>query len=237
MATRLYIPSSGAPAISPAFDTTPWPTTTNAERRQLVTTRINSAMVSKDGVALLTSGTHELIYQCLIGPLNAQTVTGSFKGQLRARTTNLGARYMALRLISTNADGSVVTERLARTQASDATSNVPPGYSNAATPVNRRFETSPANTFTLSFSNFDVDLGGYVGLEIGNGSASSSSPRTGTIVFGDDSGSDLPEDETTDTANNPWVEFTHNFVFQTLGGGIQHLRQLQSGLPHRRVYI
>jgi hypothetical protein len=213
-ATRFYLPSTGTPSVSPAFNGTVWNGGTGfADRRTMLPARINSAATTKSGSpGPIADGQFELLRQYLSPPLAAQTISGSFKGQLRAIVTNFGARAMALRLCKVSADGVTVTEVLARFSAGDAGGAAPPAYTTSLT--NRRFETG-TNTFTITFPDITMAAGEFLMLEIGNRSGSSNAPRIGTVAFGDDAASDLPEDESTTTAGNPWVEFTDTIVFVT----------------------
>jgi hypothetical protein len=215
VATRFYLPSTGTPAISPAFNGTVWNGGTgNADRRTMVTARISSAMTDKSGLDTVTEAQYELVRQYLSESLAAQTISGSFKGQVRARAANIGSRAMALRLCKVSADGSTVTEQLARFTAIDAADTVPPAYGTTST--NRRLETSPLDTFAIAFSDITIAAGEHLMLEFGSLSNTISTPRPATLVFGDDSGTDLAEDESTTAANNPWVEFTDDITFQTV---------------------
>jgi hypothetical protein len=53
-------------------------------------------------------------------------------------------------------------------------------------------------------------------MEVGlGGDPDADSNHESWISIGDDSGTDLPEDDTTTAANNPWVEFANAITFQT----------------------
>ncbi len=187
-------------------------------------------MTNKDGsTGVVSNGTFELVRQYISEPLAAQTISGTVKGQVRGRATNAPARCIAFRLCKVSTDGSTVTEIIARTTAADANISTPPSFGTGATPENRRLETSPGNTFSITVPSTSISAGEYLLLEIGSRSGSNSSPRTVTMVFGDDNGTDLPEDETTTAANNPWVEFTYTITFA--GGGSYDLTAQSGDIP------
>lgn len=69
---------------------------------------------------------------------------------------------------------------------------------------------------TATSSSLTVEAGDRIIIEIGTGG----NPNTGathssTISYGDDSGTDLPENDTETAANNPWVEFPNTITFLT----------------------
>jgi hypothetical protein len=209
MATRFYLPSTGTPDISPAYAAT-WAQTTNAARINLVTTRINSAMTNQAGVTgLAAANQNELLRQFISAALAAQTLTGTLKGQIRMFATTAATWYPVIRVAKVSSGGTV-TEILAATRSTD-------GAWTASTSIrNQRFEQG-TDDFVLDLpASTTIDADDRLIVEIGFWDTSANTGRTATMNFGDDSVTDLPEDESTTAANNPWVEFTHNFTF---GGG------------------
>jgi hypothetical protein len=225
--TRFYLPSSGTPDISPAFNTTSWPTVSEADRIDAVTTRISSTMTSKAGVGNAAT-TRQLLRQYISAGLAAQTISGTIKGQVRiaSNVTNVGVCALAVRIAKCSSDGSGVTEILAATQSAVAEIEIPPA-SNGTTLTNRRLETSPNNTFSLALTSTTVSAGDRLIIELGYKDNTTNTGRYGLLSFGDDSATDLPEDETTTAANNPWVEFSGDISFET--GGSQALEGAAAG--------
>ena len=88
-----------------------------------------------------------------------------------------------------------------------------------------------ANEFDTTLENreiYDGDLstavyksvsGDRFVLEVGGHCNGGGTTVTGTLSVGSDSGSDLPEDETTQTALNPWFEITYQTYDDGTGGG------------------
>ena len=202
--TRFYLPSTGAAAVSPAFDSA-WEETGSADRLAMVTTRINSAMTDQSGTTLLSVG-DELLRQYVSAPLAAQVVNGDVKLYARASealaTVNAVSRII-LTVVSN--DGSSVRGTLLSFA----------DYSTGA-----EWNTSLRNK---SFADLDppspvtAQSGDRLVLEIGFNHAAVIS--SAAINFGDDSATDLAEDETTTTADNPWLEIGQTLTFAAAGGG------------------
>lgn len=221
MATRFYFPSTGAATVTPAFGSG-WGTTTNATRLKAVKTRISSAMAFVDGVGTVATDNQllrQFIYEA--ETLSAQTFGGTVKGQARMSGSNTSIGCLALRIAAVSPDGSSVTEILGIVSSSDSTT---PPFENADN-SNRRFETG-SNTFSITVPAVGVTAGHYLFFEVGYRDQSANGTRFASIIFGDNSGTDLAEDETTTTANNPWLEFTMDIAF---GGGSSARAHLTGG--------
>lgn len=198
--TRWYLPSSGAAAVSPSYDGG-WEETSDADRLKMVTTKISSAMTNKSATTLSTAG-DTLVRQYVGDPLDAQTIDASircFARALEAATTVDAVSRIVLKVVSN--DGGTVRGTLLSIG----------DYSTGA-----EWNTSLRNK---SFANGDAptsvaaQAGDRVVLEIGfnHGAVVSSA----TINFGDDSGTDLGENETDTAANNPWLEIGQTLTFQS----------------------
>lgn len=227
--TRFYLPSTGTASVSPAFDAD-WEVTTNADRLNMVTARISSAMTDKSGVG--DAGVAEqLLRQYVSAPLAAQTLSGTIKGVMRmsSNTANIGMGAPAFALSKCNSDCTVVTEIISVLQSPEAASAAPPGTEGTAL-ENRRLEGTPANTFAITVPSTTINAGERLVVELGYKDNTSDTARFVNINFGDNSVTDLPEDETTTTADNPWVEFSATITFDGGGSSIavkaMHYRRL-----------
>lgn len=209
MSTRFYFPSTGTPSISPAFDAS-WETTTNADRRDMVTTRISSAMATLDGAGN-SATTDQLLRQYISAALAAQTITGTIKGVVRCYsvTGNAGVGRLAVRVAKCASDGSGVTEIRAITFSSGT--GTPPAMADG-TLRSRRFAQTESD-FSLELTDTAVSAGDRLIVEVGYKDDSSNTSRRVGCSFGDDSSTDLAEDQTTTTADNPWVEFSMDISF------------------------
>lgn len=199
MATRLYLPSSSAaPPISPAFASS-WTTTSSADRLMASLIPTGTAMTTKT-VSLSGSGDFPtyLFRQYLLGPLAAQTVSGTIAGQARASEASTSVNAVPtiiVRIVS--ADGATVRGTLVDGPNDLATTE-------AATTLTNRFLVGSSS---VAVSSVAASAGDYLVVEVGMMRVFGGSGN-GSISFGDDSGSDLPQNETATAADNPWVEFS-----------------------------
>lgn len=215
VATRFYFPSSGAAPVSPAYGAG-WAHTSNADRLAMVTTRISSAMTDKAGVGTAATNENQLWRQYVSSQaLAAQTISGTVKGQVRVKTTSGDPGAVAIRVAVCSSDGSTVTELTSVQYSSRSTT--PPRMNGVTTLTNRRFEEGTSD-FAVDLASTAVSTGDYLVVEIGWRDLTPNTGRWLTASFGDDSASDLPEDETTTTADNPWVEFSETITFAGGGG-------------------
>lgn len=212
--SRVYFPSTGAAAVSPSFSGS-WNDTTVADRLACVTTKINSTNNAKSASSVAgTSAAFVAWRQYVSAPLTAQTITGTVKGQVAAEenSTNLNATVAVIIRVVSN-DGSTVRGTLLAISAPDDLTyevNVSTG-----TPVNRRLRDASEAT-SMALSSLAVLSGDRLCIEFGfrQIASSSSTARTARGYFGDDSGTDLPEDDTATATNNPWLEFSNPVYFQ-----------------------
>lgn len=206
-ATRFYLPSTGAAAVSPAFTLSgfSWTDTTQADRIAAVTTKINSAITDK--VCNGTGGTNidQLFRQYVSAPIQAQTISGTVKGQIRAleELTSNDARAQIVIYVVSN-DGSTLRGVLYGGDTATLSSE----FSNAGR-VNRKFPRGGAQ----SLSSVACSANDRIVMEIG-ARRSGTSVHQVYLVFGDTTtGADLPEDETTTTATTiPWIEFSADIL-------------------------
>lgn len=198
MPTRFYLPSTGDAAVSPTYSSL-WEYTSEATRRELVTTKISSAMTDAGAQeTVATSSIDVLIRQYVSQPLPAQTISGNVKGQIRAYefvADNDLSRAVLIRVCSN--DGSTIRGTLLEHFPSSLTSE---------------FNTSLQNRYfppSTGLSSLAIQEGDRIVIEYGYRAFNShSSDSVGWLNFGDNSGTDLPENETATTSDNPWIEFS-----------------------------
>ena len=214
MATRIYLGNlvSGA-GLSPTFGAG-WHRNADADRRFCGPKKFGTAMASKN---VITSTAETVSFclnrQYLSDPMVAMTLSGTLKGQLRALESNAGLNATsAIRVAICNEDGTNIREVVA-IAASDLTTSTPPEYATSLT--NRRFQNS-AESASISLTSTTVNEKDRLILEIGIRESNTTANRNADQSFGDDSATDLAEDDTTTTADNPWIEFTANIVFRSV---------------------
>ncbi len=211
MVTRFYLPSTGAADVNPAYTGT-WTSSANADRRKPVTTKISSAMTNRT-VNALSSGTKEtiLVRQYVSDPIAAQTISGTIKGQIRAmeESGTMNASLSILIKVVSNDGNTVRGTLLALTDQNTTASNE---FEISLT--NHTFKNGDTTPITLS--SVVASAQDRIVIEIGVNEATTVTTRVLTLNFGDDSASDLAEDQTTTAANNPWIEFSGTISFGTL---------------------
>jgi len=211
--TRLYLPSSGTAPISPAFDAS-WEATGAPTRLPLSTGKDeHSAVLSVAVAAILNvpAGAVDIaIAQFISAPLSGnQTISGAIKGQIRALessgTGDLDPQCV-IRVLSN--DGTTVRGTLIASDTSGLGHEFNTALRNVKYP--KGGSTTPTSVNALDGDRLCIEVG-YRKHE------SATTSRTGTLSFGDNAGTDLAEDETTTTANDPWFEFADTLTFQAVG--------------------
>lgn len=213
MATRFYLPStSAAPPISPVGSG--WDTTADGfVRRKMDTVKTSTAMTTHSHTDADDTDNNCWFRQYISHRvLAAQTIDiQTIKFQLRGRNpTSLNDQHLAwgLRVI-----GPDLTERGTILATGRDDIQLAEG-----TITNRSFPRTSSAVTALR--------GDYLVLEVGVGGNPAAGGHDTDLSFGDDNASDLPEDNSTTTALNPWMEFANDIVFagptaQTLGQRIR----------------
>ncbi len=206
MATRFYFPSAGSAPITNAVFNAGWNNTGSATRYPLLKQKSGTSMVTHSANVDATAGARFTCRgQFVFGPLAAQTISGTIKGQCRVRESNAAVNgFVAVAVHIVQPDGTLRGNCLT-VAASDNTAAAPPEMTTTLT--NRRFQDSAEN-FAITLTSQAVTEGDYLVVEVGWREADTNTARTMDASFGDNSATDLAEDNTTTTANNPWIEFS-----------------------------
>lgn len=200
---RFYLPSTGAAEVSPAFGSG-WDVTANADRIKCVTTRINSAPAQKTLTTnATTSPQFDLNRQYVSAPLEAGTISGTVKGQVKCRRASAVAT-LAVQIFVVSNDGSTVVGTLLSVTASQ-TAATPPLFPGASTTTNRRM-LDASDVAAIPIATQAISAGDRLVIEIG--CRESSNAQIVGMTFNDDNATDLPEDDTTTNDFNPWIEFS-----------------------------
>lgn len=228
MSKRFYLQNGYGTPFTVGFDAS-WNKSAGAATYYLSTARDNSGMATT-AIAQLTLGPNLIaLRQFISAPLDKdQTISGTIKGQVRAIENNsaLNATIaVGIRVVSR--DGSVVRGTLLGVTASDDTSATPPEMAVALT--NRRFQDASEN-FSITLSSLDCKEGDRIVVEVGyrENNTTTNTTQTGGMSFGDDSATDLPENSTTTTANNPWIEFSQDITFKSWSNFKDDFRSLNT---------
>jgi len=163
---------------------------------------------------LLTESTpapvNALSRQYISEPLAPQTITGTIKGQIRAAQGLSAAADMNAQMLVKVVSNDGLTERGVLLPLDN--SALSSEYVTGVMYENRKFPLASASYALNSVVTQDGDR---LVFEIGtNAHNSVGNIFTHTLVFGDNSATDLPEDEATTAANNPWIELSQSILFQ-----------------------
>lgn len=197
--TRFYFPSTGAGAVSPAFDAG-WEDVSIVTRLKTVTTKIASAMTTVAFSDLLATDEDILFRQWVSDPLVAQTIIGqTLTMQMRAietlATNNMFVTWV-VKVVSN--DGGTVRGTLVAITRDNVEVD-------AATLTNR--------SLVLATNALAILDGDRLVFEIGTGGVATVS-HDSSLRIGDADATDLPVNDTTTTDNSPWLEFQQVLVFQ-----------------------
>lgn len=190
MATRYYLPETGAPAVSPAFSS--WTETTGADRIAMVTSRISSALTDEASGAI-GIGSDRLIRQYVgpeIGVVNFNGTTVSFVASVKeALGGNDSQIALGVRLFHIGGTFATLLAVLF--------TDVEP-----LTTFQTRIASAVAlaNVTSADRDRLVVEIGAGVGASGGNV----------TYRFGDNAASDFALTSGLTTDLNPWVEFSAN---------------------------
>lgn len=195
--TRWYLNLNNPADLSPSFNAN-WNVTTNATRYAMGATKDKSTIASKTSAQAGAAATRKILIDQWVGPeLATQTVTGTLTGQIRfnasSTTSTTTQGFVYFRVI--NKDGTVATEVGTLT-----TTNL------TTTLTNRTL-------ISLNVGTLSIQAGQRFCIDVGwNYSSGTNTTRTVTASRGASSGSDMSADNTSTTANNPWIQFSQTLV-------------------------
>ena len=202
MATRIYFPSTGTAAISPAYDSG-WEVTSIAACLPAYIEKKNTTMTTVLYDDVDSTNQDILFRQWVSDPLAAQTITAqTVKLQIGASETVGGNNLFVAWTVRVVSDGGTVRGTCIGSPRRDATELA------VATLTNRGD--------LLTSTAVVAQEGDRLVIEIGvGGDPSLSNPHDSSLRIGDNDATDLPEDDTTTADNNPWIEFANNLLFFT----------------------
>jgi hypothetical protein len=211
-AERFWLAASGSQPVTVTADAS-WEQTTGALLAPLNAVKgvstIGTTTITEP--ANTTANQDYLRGQFISIPLAPQTISGAFKAQIRSRESAAGANGAAqviLRVVSR--DGTTVRGTLYAGDNEVLTGN--PANEFSTTLTNRRH---PRIATTRSLTAVVALDGDRLVVEIGVREHNTSSTAfTYDASFGESAGTDMAEDDTTTTANDPWIEFSSGIQFQ-----------------------
>lgn len=204
MATRLYFSSTGAAAVSPAFDAA-WTSTGSAVRRALRREYDSTALTNGSTISW-TSGQVALDRQYVSPPLAAQTLSGNVRMQLRAREiagTDNVRPYLGIHVFSE--DGTTYRATLLTV-----------GYYSSVTEL----PTTQTNTPWAdgdALSSYTCVDGDRIVVEVGYSDVAGTTPQA-LARYGAPVSTEFGEDNTETADYVPWIEFHTSVLFRPLTG-------------------
>jgi hypothetical protein len=213
MPSRIYLPStSAAPAITPAQGTGWTATATGFARVLGVTTRSSTALTTQLSTGITATLPSTAVYrQYIVGPMAAQTISGTLTGVIRTVTSNSANQWtMAICVRQVSSTGTHIADLLP-IAASVLTSSPPILSAIAAT---RRF-LNAADASSIPLTSRTFSAGDYLVIEIGVRKTNANTTRTVTLTFGDAAATDFAHADDLTTDLNPWVEFNGTLIIVT----------------------
>ena len=242
MATRFYLPSAGAAAVSPAIGVGDWNAHINAVRRPLNAVNGGSAIATfvyqPDAADHLVAGRAHFV-QFVSDVLPPQTIAAQVvKLQMRVAEDHANNNlFLNWKIMACSEDGTALLGTLLAIKA-DATE--------PTTALVNRGDSATTTQF-VGLQNFrlvlELGLGGTPVVTTGV------QGHNGSLSLGENAATDLPEDDVATGALNPWIQFaqnlkftqgnsiTYQFVDRCAGGG--HTRfdvTIGSGVTKRIIY-
>ena len=177
-----------------------WNVTTSAARYYMAAQKDGSTIASRTSGAVGASAVRKcLIDQFITAPLETQTITGTLDGQIRfnqsSTSSTTGQGFVYLRVV--NSDGSIATE-----VGSLTTTNL------TTTLTNRTL-------IQLNVGTLNITSGQRLCIDVGwNESVGTNTTRTETMSRGSSAATNLAVDNTTTSANTPWIKFSQTLIFK-----------------------
>lgn len=228
MATRFYISSQLVPEFTPPIGAGTWGSYGTPTPRQLIQGKSvaigggnyedTPASFPVTNLTVSSPPKSAERIQGISAPLAAQTINGTVKGQLQAWLNDAAFQACAAVIIRViGADGTVRGTLL---------SYVPETLTSAftVTKTNRAFPPSSALTEVV------CQDGDRLVIEIGLAAFSTTTSGADLQTYLNPALGDLPEDETTTTELNSWIEFSQTLTFLTASLGRLYFPPYQPGL-------
>jgi hypothetical protein len=212
VATRIYASSTATPTYSPSMSAT-WTKADQATRHVGLPYRDGSALDNTAFVAAGSSGNDTCMRQIVIGPLAAQTLSGTWIAQARASegTAGTDARSQArIRVMSP----AGVQRGIA--WAFEGTGTLSNEFATALT--NHSWPLAYPGTLT----NVDIQAGDYIVVELGARQHAASTQNLRCILGSPSTGTPFTSGDNSETAATgvPWIEFSMNLVFISGTGAV-----------------
>lgn len=215
-AARLYLPASGAAAVSPSFSSG-WTNTASADRVAFSTTKANTALADKTVTNTTTAGTQVFASRMFVSaPLASQTISGTLRGVVRGLENNAGLNAtlaVDARLVDGSGADYGTPKTLLAPAASDdvTTANIEFG----TTAATRRFRDAN-EVLELQLTTQTAAAGDRLVVVVGFRRTGTTGTHTCTLRFGDPTATaDFAHSDGLTTDLCPWIEFVSGLTFQS----------------------
>jgi len=205
MATKFYLPSSGAADVTAQAYSASWYSTALASKLKAVTSKISSSMTNKSISDSDSTDRHFCVGMWVSDPIAAQTIAAQTIGLVMRANEDLVASNMfvhwTIRILDSAGNYRATIPVAFRTDGS---------------------EVSPVGAGGEAYSRYDSDTstsvacsdGDRIVIEAGLGGNPTSSDNHNSIaVIGDNSATDLTTTDEVYSADNPWVNFANTITF------------------------
>lgn len=207
MATRIYLPSSGDPDVTPSS----WIFTNqiNPVTYKASPAKAGTSMITRTQATGTTSPTTRAMARYVIGPLSAQSISGTLRCVIRSRESATGANAtLAVAAKIVQPDGSDRAVLLGVSASDSATAT----YELTTTLSSRRAYDVSEN-YPITLTGQSASDGDYLVIELGFRSATSVS-RNIDLRLGDSGGADLTDGTGETNDYDGWVEFSQDLLIQ-----------------------
>ena len=204
MATTIYLPSTGAAAVTP----TNWLITPAANNYTYagVLAKISSAFANRSQVTTTANAYTWAVARYVLGPLAAVEISGTVEAVVRCYENNAQANAtLAMGIHIIQANGANRSTLLVDTHSDSAAAN----YEFTTTLSSKRCYTT-SETRPPTLSNQTPTAGDYLVIELGFYRTAGANNRSISINVGDADANDLPNADGDANAFCPWVQFSGN---------------------------
>ena len=196
MSTRFYLPTSGSPDVTPSIQEA-WDDTTQADILQMVTDKISSSFSSKQVTE--TSGSPYYV-------LTRRYISGQFEAFNFLTSHQLSHHFRCLEgSVQANCQGYIAVYVVSAD--GQTTRGTLKSYAFTTTEFDASNLENRGRDDEYAGENVTMQDGDRIYIEIGvYFTNTKTASQSADIEFGDNSGTDLPEDEIDQNQYNPWFE-------------------------------
>jgi len=213
MATRIYLPSSGAAPVTPS--TWNFPNQINPLEFAGVLARLNSAQTTRLQATGTTSPTLRAMFRWVIGPLAAQSIAGTINLVMQCFESNALANAtlaVAVKIIKPD-----LTDRAVLLAAVGSDSAASP-QEMSLTPLANKRAWNLTEVRPIPLTTQSAVAGDYLVIEVGFRSATTTT-RNISIRYGDTTAGELADADSGASDYAPWIDFSQTLTWPEAHSG------------------